>query len=724
MSRAVNGLHEFGPFLLDLERRVLTRGQQVVPLAPKTFDLLAFLVQRPGRAFSKQELMHALWPDTFVEEANLSFQIFVLRKALGEDGARWVETVPKHGYRFGAQVRAAMPPDQSPSEPVSDETVEHLPVVARRSNRKLWLGGAAAAAVLVVVTVLAVVRREPRTAPVRTSPAAAVPLTAYPGDERAPSLSPDGSRVAFSWNSPALDNYDIYVKLAGPGEPMQLTRSPARDEAPAWSPDGRYIAFIRFTAPDAAYLVVIPAHGGAERTVAAIFPPPIPPSVRPISNLSWTPDGKWLAFGGATSASGPRGIWLISVDGSEQRPLTEALGRPDDHSPVVSPDGRYLAFLRAHTVGRHAIFLMPLTSDLAASGPPRNLTGEGVLGLAWTPDGRELVFSEGGHLSPFSRTAMIPVVPDSSRAAAPEPLTFGEQATGISIAGSGRLVYSAQQRDTTLYELALPGSSAPPVALAAFSSTFDEHTPDLSPDGKRMAFASTRSGAEEIWVANRDGSNPLQVTSMGGPQCANPQWSPDGRTILFNSRRTGSADLYLLRPDTGQLTQLTDDPGTEGEARWSRDGRWIYFGSDRTGRLEVWRMPAAGGAASQITRQGGLRAIESRDGFLYYSKDASTPTSIWRVPVEGGAEEPVVDRLSYSLNFAMGERGLYFVAVGDTPDRPSVDFLDFRTRQRSTLARLDKRFWFGITLSPDERSLVFPLVDSAGSNLMLVDRFR
>ena len=98
--------------------------------------------------------------------------------------------------------------------------------------------------------------------------------------------------------------------------------------------------------------------------------------------------------------------------------------------------------------------------------------------------------------------------------------------------------------------------------------------------------------------------------------------------------------------------------------------------------------------------------------------------SIWRVPVDGGAEVPVVDGLSYNLNFAVGARGLYFVALNDTPDRPSVDFFDFSTRQRSTLVRLDKPFWFGMTLSPDERSLVFPLVDSAGSNLMLVDKFR
>ncbi len=728
------GLYEFGPFRLDLDGRVLSREHQALPLPPKTFDLLVLLVQSPGRAFSKQELMNALWPDTFVEEANLSFQISVLRKALGEDGARWVETVPKHGYRFSAEVRATIPSDKSSIQPVTSARDEPSSVMQKRGTGKVWLAGAAVAAALLVVATFLTIVRERRPAGVKTSPALAVPLTAYPGDERAPSLSPDGSRVAFSWNGPAQDNYDIYVKLAGPGEPVQLTTSPARDESPAWSPDGRFIAFIRFFTPDSrsssasspntpADLVVIPAHGGAEKTIATVFPPPIPPSVRPISNLSWTPDGGWLAFGGTTSPNGPRGIWLMALDGSEQRRLTEAARH--DHSPVVSPDGRYLAFLRSPTVGRHAIFLVPLTSDPAPSGSPRQLTADdpGVLGLAWTPDGRDLVFSSGGHLG-VSRTAKISAVSRSNRIPIPEFLTFGEQATGISIAGARRLVYSAQSRDTTLYELALRGPSATPVALAPpFSSTFDEQTPHYSPDGNRLAFASTRSGTEEIWIANRDGSNPLQLTSMGGPQCSNPQWSPDGRSILFDSRRAGSADLYLLQPDTGKLTQLTDHSGYEGEGRWSRDGRSIYFASNRTGRDEVWRMPAAGGAPDQMTRQGGIGAIESPNGFLYYAKSAGSPSSIWRVPIAGGAEVPLVDGLSYSLNFAVSARGLYFVALNQTPDRPSVDFLDFRTGQRSTLVRLDKPFWLGMTLSPDERSLVYPVVDNAGSNLMLVERF-
>jgi len=180
-----------------------------------------------------------------------------------------------------------------------------------------------------------------------------------------------------------------------------------------------------------------------------------------------------------------------------------------------------------------------------------------------------------------------------------------------------------------------------------------------------------------------------------------------------------------MRPDTGTLTRLTSHPAEEGEARWSRDGRWIYFGSNKTGRFEIWRMPGGGGPPFQVTRQGGLSAIESSDGFLYYAKDAGTPSSIWRVPVNGGAEVLVAEGLSNSLNFAVGERGLYFVAVNETPNRTSIDLLDLRTRQRSTLVRLDQPYWHGgMTLALDEHSLVYAMVDSAGSNLMLVENFR
>ena len=167
--------------------------------------------------------------------------------------------------------------------------------------------------------------RKSGTAAIETSTAMAAPLTAYPGFEQVPSLSPDGSQVAFSWNGPGQDNYDIYIKLVGPGEPVQLTRNPAPDDTPAWSPNGDRIAFLRRTSESTAELIVMPALRGAEERIATISPGYS--RNRPFNNLSWTPDGKWLAFGGALSTDGARGIWLIAADGGEKRRLTDALRR-------------------------------------------------------------------------------------------------------------------------------------------------------------------------------------------------------------------------------------------------------------------------------------------------------------------------------------------------------------------------------------------------------------
>ena len=529
--------------------------------------------------------------------------------------------------------------------------------------------------------------------------------------------------MAFSWNGPGQDNDDIYIKLVGPGEPVQLTRNPAPDDTPAWSPNGDRIAFLRRTSESTAELIVMPALRGAEERIATISPGYS--RNRPFNNLSWTPDGKWLAFGGAPSTDGARGIWLIAADGGEKRRLTDGPGGIGDVNPVVSPDGRHMAFIRERITNQSAVFVLPLTSDWGPNGTPTQVTSGswGLQGLAWMPDGRGLVFSWGGHGAP-SRLRRISILSGESGIAASELLPFGDQATALSISRSGRVVYSTRLRDVELIEIPLSGTSQPK-RVSGLSSTLDEHTPHYSPDGERLAFASTRSGTEEIWIANSDGTNPLKMTSMGGPQCSNPQWSPDGERIVFNSRREGTADLYLLQPDTGEVHRITHDPSEEIEPRWSRDGQWIYFGSDKTGRDEVWRMRAAGGVPTQVTRQGGLTATESPDGsFLYYAKDSVSPTTIWRVPVGGGMETQVVDRLSYSNNFVVADRGLYFVAVGDTPEQTSIDFVDFSTSRRTSLVRLGKPWYYGMALSPRKDSLLVSLVDSAGANLMVVDNFR
>jgi Tol biopolymer transport system component len=672
--------------------------------------------------------MTALWPDTFVEEANLSFQVSTLRKALGDGATEWIETIPKHGYRFTPDVRTIVPADSTPASGADVESGSPPQSAATRArwSRAIWLLAVGAGCVLAAVFYVAGLKRTPG---VTTFPArSATPLTSYPGLEVVPSLSPDGSQVAFAWDGPTRDNFDIYVKLTGPGEPWRLTTNPARDAKPAWSPDGHFIAFQRYVTESTVDVVVIPALGGAERKVASIVAEPWGGGLgRELSALAWAPDSRWLAFSSGPSDAEPQGIWVTAIGHPETRRLTRSSGQRGDLSPTFSHDGRRLAFIRETTFSQSAIYVLQLSPGLTAAAPPAAVTSatSTVLGVAWTPDSRSLVFSSGGHLG-MSRLQTVTLEPGGiAPSGRPELLSFGEQATALTISRTGRLVYATQSRDTNLRRLDLSSPERGPLPLALAPSTFDEQTPDFSSDGRRLAFASTRSGVEEIWISGADGSNPVQVTFTGGPQCSNPQWSPaDGRIILFDSRRQGTADLYRLNVDSGELRRITSHPGEELQPRWSRDGRAIYFGSNRTGRLEIWKMPADGGEAVRVTGNGGSAASESTDGrFLYYAKTPGPPISIWRIPVGGGEETPVLEGLSHSLNFVVADRGLYFVAVGNAPEKTSLDFFDFRTGRRSTLLGLGQRFWYGTALSPDQRTLLYSMVDVIGSNLMVVDGF-
>jgi Tol biopolymer transport system component/DNA-binding winged helix-turn-helix (wHTH) protein len=729
-NHTTNDVFEFGSWRLDAGQRALAHRNERIPLTPKTFDLLLMLVRSPARAFSRHELMAELWPDTIVEEANLSYQISLLRKALGEDG-RWIETVQKHGYRFSAAVNVVpagghVPPD-SRLRGVESGAEATSPRVTTPHRRRFLLWSGVAAASLALGAYLLIRQGRPASPRERVD-ALPVPLTAYPGWETEPSLSPDGSQVAFVWNGPRQDNFDIYVKLVGPGEPLRLTTSPRDDDSPAWSPDGRTIAFLRareisdWGARTAVQgeVFVIPALGGAERRIATMSVPPH----RQYRELSWSPDGKWLLVGGAPHANEPFGLWLLEVNGSERRRLTSGSAQTwqFDAAPQFSPDGHRIAFIRVG-VGSHALFTLSLSPALTPAGPSVQMKtdrGQELGDLAWSPDGTRLFYSAGGHAAP-KRLRVVPMSAAAAPGSVPQLLSFGDGATTITVGHTGRVVYSAEFTDTNLWRLDLSRHDSAPEDAGIPQSTLAEHMVAYSSDGKRVAFSSTRSGSEELWIANVDGTGLRQVTSTGGPVCSNPQWSPDDRVIVFDSAREGSRDLYLLTPDTLELRRLTQDPAAELEPYWSRDGRWIYFGSDRTGQFETWKMRREGGAAIQVTRHGGIDAQESPDGRFLYFATLNIPVTLWRMPIGGGDAVQIADRLTYPRNFVVSTAGIYLVAPGDRPNTMSIDFLDARTGRRSTRAKIDKDWESGLALSPDQRWLLFSVVERAGADLMSVD---
>jgi Tol biopolymer transport system component len=195
--------------------------------------------------------------------------------------------------------------------------------------------------------------------------------------------------------------------------------------------------------------------------------------------------------------------------------------------------------------------------------------------------------------------------------------------------------------------------------------------PQFSPDGKRVAFSSSRSGGIEIWIANADGTRPLQLTSLD--ITGSPRWSPDGSRLAFDSISEGNADVYVVDVAGGPPRRLTTNPAEDVVPGWSADGRWLYFTSNRGGDRQIWKMPAdqpdAEKEAVPVTREGGFYALESPDAtFVYYAKERALETRIWRVPIDGGQETQALEAaLAGWGNLAVTSKGLYFVHHKEAP---------------------------------------------------------
>ena len=629
---------------------------------------------------------------------------------------------PARRYQTMADLKVALEDlrEESGSAPQAQQT----------ASRRRW---AWAAAVLTVVLAAAMIAWRAWSTPDQTEPLRAIPLSTQPGVHRYPSFSPDGNHVAFSWTGPKQDNQDIYVQQIGTGSALRLTSDPRNDYNPVWSPDGRSIAFLRRQGESGkSELRLIAPLGGPERMVTEI-------RVREVfvtaPYVAWCAGGNCLVITDSPGEGKPVALFVVSLDSGERKQLTSpqppAVG---DSHPAVSLDGKWLVFRRSASLFSGELMRLGLTREMTAVGEPHRLTPASMNANypGWIPGADEILFSAQDGLWRLrvigeSSPARLPfvgedgVMPAVSRPQAPR---------------SSRLVYVRSLQDHNIWRietsaLGQPASSPPVVSI---SSTRLDGMPQLSPDGRRVAFASNRAGSGEIWLSDVDGSNAVQLVSMGTVGTGYPHWSPDGRLVVFHSNRGGQVDVYLIPAAGGKPRNMTSHPARDAFPSFSRDGKWIYFSSNRTGEHRVWKMPATGGGAVEVTENAGYNPIESPDGvWLYYVQTVFTPGTLWRVPASGGVATKVVDNVLLG-NFVVFNQGIYYVdrpsSAGDIywVDRPSgetrLQYFNLVTRKSTTVARNLGSVDTPITASADGRTILFPRLDSSVDDLMLVENFR
>ena len=715
-----HGRVAFGRFQFESRLGRLMRDGHKIRLQPKPAAVLGRLLRNPGEVVSRDDLRKALWPEGTHVDFDLGIKVAIqkLRAALGDvfEEPIYIQTVPGVGYRFIAPVTAVGVTEGPGSE------VRAVPA-ALHSHRRLglfWAGAVAAGLVIVVLAIasyrtLVLYFRSELPDPVVT------PFTSYPGHEAGASFSPDGTRIAFTWNGLDQNNFDVYVKQIGPGDPQRLTSAPDSDTHPRWSPDGKWIAFLRHRGPGTATVIAIPATGGPERKVGeADFNGPMS------GTLDWSPDGQWLIITKRPSIDRGTGLALLSFETGEIRQITSPPAGQPDYAGAFAPDGHALAFLR--TRARQArLMVLALSRSLDPVGQPAEFSFPQVLtSVCWTADSRDLVFPAGeGHES-----TMLWRMPASGRSPRRLLSFLGNAAFFPTASRQGsRMAFVKFWQEGHLWALELDANGQPTgPAEKAFASTRPEYDPRFSPDGRKVVFQSARSGHYAVWVCETGGANCFQI-SPPGPLAANPDWSPDGKWIAFNTFGDDGSEIHLVRSDGGKPKLLTrGTPEFEGAIlpRWSRNGQWIYFQCG--GRAQICRVASSGGDAHPVRGAEGFFPDESPDGrWIYFSTGGEIqPGQLKRVPVSGGDASEVVSQVA-GRNWALTSTGVFYMAPPTTVNGGSeLQYLDIATDATRTIFRTEKPVFAGFAISPDQRRIIFSQGEKpiGEADIMLVENFR
>jgi Tol biopolymer transport system component/DNA-binding winged helix-turn-helix (wHTH) protein len=716
----------FEAFELDRQTGELYQNGTKLKLQGQPIAVLTLLLEHPGELVTREEIRKHLWPeDTFVDfEHSLNTHIKKLRQVFDDDAdtPRYIETLPRRGYRFIAEILAPSPGELIGEEEklTQDGAGSESPV--RRGFGRLWhshwrlataiaLVGCAAVGSTMYVWLAPKVARLMRMYELQRL--VAVPLTALPGNVASPAFSPDGSEVAFAWDGESNGaGYDLYIKTIGPDRALRVTHHPSYRLSAAWSPDGRNIALCRVDGPQDAGIYLVAPTGGAERKLTSRIN-----FSENSMDLSWSPDGKQLAFTDhPENASWERSLQLfvLSLDTLERKPVET--GCTLVNSPAFSPKGDQLAWVCVDSWSSFSIHSLRLRDGRMTKQFGRV---DGIGGLAWSRDGRRMVFT-----APLDFGDIRELKVNQPDYALKVPA--GHDASSLAVSPTGNeLAYVAGIYNVNIWRVDLDEPMSRPRKLIA--SSREQKSPSISPDGTRIAFESTRSGTNELWISEADGSSAMQLTNFGIRATGTPRWSPDGKWIAFDSRVEGEANLYVIDPNHG-IPRKIEVQNVHGNnvPNWSRDGKWIYFvHAEDAHNPSLWKVPAQGGNAVEIAPSPATYPVESPDGmYLYFVRN----WQLWRSHTDGSAPEEVKGMPRLKLlgdKWALQGSGIYFLA--DREGKTELNYFDLKTKQTKRITTLEKAppFWMGeMSVSGDGRWLVYPQVDEQASNLMMIENWQ
>jgi Tol biopolymer transport system component/DNA-binding winged helix-turn-helix (wHTH) protein len=716
----------FGLFVLDLATGELTKSGRHVDIQGQPLRVITVLAQNHAHVVTREQMRQQIWAeDTYVDfESGLRTALKKARQALGDDAAhpRFIETLPRRGFRFIAPVSLVTPAlpaggDSTRTREVMEGTespareMEALispqpgipsgeistPTVQLGEQPRFRTSISIAAFLLVAAAASAWMWSASRPKPPILNHLRL--FAAGSGRQNRPSFSPNGDFLAFDWKGPHDDRTSIYIQKLDSAAPFRLTSGTSEDFRPVWSGDGSQVAFLR-AETDHYSINTINLVDHRERHLLD-FP-------KNFAWFDWSADAKWLVLAEPTGPAHQPAIMLISAADGRRRAITSPPPAwRGDTQPVFSPDASQVAFRRiTASFGHEDVYVVP-----TGGGEPVAWTfdNRGIGAFTFLPGGGLLISSQregtirslwwvalrGGDL-----TQITPGTADSNMPAVSR--------NGKHFAFS-RVVY-----DVNVWRVATEGDPAPRILI---DSAVPDGAARFSPDRRRIAFQSDRSGNAEIWVCDADGANPVRLTNAHGEELGNPEWSPDGTRIAFEWHHATSGGIYAFAPDGGDLKSIAVDSNQYRMPTWSRDGRFIYSVIQRSGQDEIWKAPVNGGSATSFDHIVGRAPRESPNGkSLFFFRDGA----VWRVPLSHGAPTHAPTKALDGLlpqgdwgNWDVSDHGIYYIQRRGPGDE-TIDYLDLDRRSNRILQVMPRSPVYaerGLALSADGKFLLYSQVD-------------
>lgn len=653
---------QFGGFTIDLQRHGLYRGDERIHLTPKPVEALIYLVENRGRTIEKQELLDAIWKDTFVTEDNLVHAVREIRRALEDDKTdpRFVQTVPRQGYRFvgevfvrsvAGEVRRAGAVTPAISESEGPHLAQYLPGGIRKRRKT---GVIVLSVLLMVLTGLGLglyvfLSRSPQVAKSEEvfQKLKSTRLTSS-GKVTSAVVSPDGKYVIYAQSDEGHES--LWLRQVATTSNVQII-APAdvSYQGLTFSPDGNHFYYVVRDAKQLGTLYQMPVLGGKAKDVLLDVD----------STVTFSPDGQRFAFFRGYPEKSESALVVATSNATGEQILSSHklphfLPTQLDSSPAWSPDGRVIACPFGNTDGSGRY--MTVVAVQTADGELRSITPRRwweVGHVAWLQNGRGLMITAKEKSSSPSQIWYLPFPAGEARQVTNDLNNY----VGLSFPGADARSLVAIQSDVS--SSVVIGSDDSASEEIKVSSVDGVAGVSWTPDG-RLVYAARTSGNQDLWIMTKDGRNQRQLTAGAGDNNW-PSASPDGRYVVFMSDRTGSKHIWRMNVDGSNPLQLTSNSG-ERWPRCSPDGKWVVYASI-TNPHGLFKVSIEGGTPVLLTNKTPTYPAISPDGSMiatgYFEDPGASKTAIY--PFQGGEPLKILDFSSPYISWTPDGRSLTYI---------------------------------------------------------------